>query len=285
MFKKAQTILILLVLFTACAGPKMNLREMSQKGLLLVYNPALNSTQKYHVVFNVETVQEMMGQEQKFTMNRDVILTQKVTSADKNILHYSINFDSLEMNTTIPMMANYTEFKDKLLKTTILLETDRRGNVQKIAGIEELPQAPAGMDISTNMKNFFVIFPEKILKVGDSWDEEKTINVPSGPLTIDVKLKSQYTLVGVEPFQGKDCFKIHVTTQITMSGSGNQGGMDLVYDGTGTSEGDIYYDYLAGVLASLTSKQSTEGVVSLPAQGMKIPMTSSQSETMERLLQ
>ena len=284
MFKKVVPVIIVLGLFAACAGPKMNLREMSEKGFLLTYNPIINAAQKYHIVANSETAQEVMGQEQKFTFNREIILTEKATSADKNTIHYSITYDSLKMDSSMPMMTNFEDFKEKLLKATILLDTDHRGNVQNITGTEGLPPMPGGMTITEGLKNFFVVFPEKIIKVGDTWDEDKKMSVPSGPMTVNIQLKSQYKLLGVESFQGKDCLKIQVATKITMTGSGNQGGMDLVLDGSGSSDGEILIDYQAGALASLTSKQSTEGIVTLPAQGMNIPMTTTQSETMVRLL-
>jgi hypothetical protein len=57
--------------------------------------------------------------------------------------------------------------------------------------------------------------------------------------------------------------------------------MGLEYEGSGGGKGVVYFDYLNGLIVSMSGSQSTEGVVAIPSQGMDIPTSSVQNAKIE----
>lgn len=79
-----------------------------------------------------------------------------------------------------------------------------------------------------------MMFPEKTLKVGDSFVVDTPLSMPMGPITINMNIKSTYKLKKVE---GKKAF-IDINQVYTMDTKVE--GQDLKGSGTGT--GEMVYD-------------------------------------------
>lgn len=277
-------LLLFPVFILACAsgGGKMSLAEMGEKGIKLNYNPKAGSSARYQMSSDQKVSQEIMGQEQHFSTNSKNVVNMTVSSVSSNSISYSLDYESLDVTSNMPNAPNMDSFKSKLLNAKINIDSDKLGNVSKITGLEELKETSLGANLEVSLKNIFPIFSYDELKIGDSWTKDTKESVTSGPLEITIVNKTTYTLTGIEQAQSRECFKIDYETKTTLSGSGNQSGADLTYDGVGKETGEIFFDYNDGIVVSQSSSQSSEGVVVVVAQGMDIP--TSTSEVSKRVL-
>lgn len=56
------------------------------------------------------------------------------------------------------------------------------------------------------------LFPKQSVRIGDTWNHEQETVIPF--LNVRMLNKSEYKLVGIEPFRGRNCAKIAITTSI-----------------------------------------------------------------------
>ena len=257
----------------SCSASKMNLTEMSTKGFQIVYKPKIGSVAKYMITSNSDITQNMMGQEQNFGTKSDMSMILKVSGVTENEINYDVTFESATIESNAPGLTGIGDYKEKLLSSNVKITSDPFGKVTKITGTEAIKKLALGSNIDILLKNLFIIFPEKVLKIGDSWPHKETNTVKSGPLNLDINSNTTYKFVGVETKQNTECLRFDVEVSMKLSGKGQQNGMDLEFDGSGTGTGTIYFDYANGVFVNITSNSQTDGVVAIPSQGMDIPMT------------
>lgn len=275
------SVFVIAALMLSCSGGKMNLTDMSTKGFQISYQPKAGSTAKYHMVSNSDITQTMMGQEQNFGTKIDLGMNLMVSNAGQDGIAYDVTYADVSVESNSPGLTGISDYKKQLQSSTFKLNSDLSGNVTKISGTDEIKKLALGTNIDLGLKSMFVVFPKKNLKVGDSWPHEEKNTVKNGPMTIDVNSKTKYKFAGVETFQNRECLKFDFESSSKLTGTGNQQGMDLEFDGSSTGKGVIYFDYVNGFLVSSSSNETIEGVVAVPSQGMDIPMTIVQSSKMQ----
>jgi hypothetical protein len=265
----------------ACSAGKMNLSEMGTKGIQLGYKPTAGSTAKYKISSSSEFSQSMMGQEQTFGSTSDQLMKLHIASIQNGAINYDISYENVSIESSVPGIPDMDTYKKELLQSNITVQSDAMGKVGKISGVDAIKKTTTGKNIEVAIKNLFLVFPAKAIKIGETWPEEQTNSVVSGPLEIEIKSSTVYRFVGVEKHMNKECYRFDSETKITLSGAGEQGGMGLEYEGSGGGKGVVYFDYLNGLIVSMSGSQSTEGVVAIPSQGMDIPTSSVQNAKIE----
>lgn len=117
-------------------------------------------------------------------------------------------------------------------------------------------------DLSTGFQTFFPDLPDHPVKIGDTWPSEETVVQKTGGGEIRLVLKHVNTLDGFETVDGVECARIKATTQGTLAGSMEQGGMGLSLDGKIVGTGTWYFATKEGVLVKSDTKASVEVSVS-----------------------
>ena len=109
-------------------------------------------------------------------------------------------------------------------------------------------------------------------KVGESWVDTVKVTGNRGGLDVNTTIIVTSTYAGDTSYAGEKSWRIQRNLVFTVSGAGAQQGMALVIEGTGTGERT---DYITskGVYMGSALTQTSKSTVSLPADGMTIPMT------------
>lgn len=109
----------------------------------------------------------------------------------------------------------------------------------------------------------FNIYPDKPVKIGDSWDAENEIEMGS----MKMKVKTTYTLAGVKD----GLAELTVNGTINSKGSMTQGGMDMNMDMKGSQKGRMYLKLETGYINKGNYDMNIDAT--MDAMGQKIPMT------------
>lgn len=274
--KRGLLIFVPLYILACSSTSKMSLSEMGAQGLKIDYNTKAGFSARYEMSSDQDVTQDMMGQKQKFSTNTKSVVNMTVSEIKANAIIYDLDYESVNINTNMPNAPNMDSFKEELLKAKIHIESDESGNVSNISGLGTLKETQLGTNLEIGLKSIFPVFSSNKVKFGDTWTQDTDETVTSGPLEITIKTKTTYTLAGVEQALNRECLKINFETKSTLSGSGNQGGADLTYDAIGSGSGEIFFDYGDGIVVSQSSSESSEGVVVVVAQGLDIPVSTTE---------
>jgi len=77
-------------------------------------------------------------------------------------------------------------------------------------------------------------FPEKELKVGESWNDEQVFSVDLGGITFDYTIKAHYRLLGFEKNAGYDCAVLRITSTLDGTLTLEEGSGTVTGTGRGT---------------------------------------------------
>ena len=108
------------------------------------------------------------------------------------------------------------------------------------------------------------IFPDKPVKVGESWTKNTTMNIQPFSMAIEAK----YTLKSVA--DGKANIDVASVIKVNPAGQADPRMKDVKIDLNGTQSGTMVVETESGQLLSSNIKQSISGKIN--AQGMGMPM-------------
>jgi hypothetical protein len=110
------------------------------------------------------------------------------------------------------------------------------------------------------------------------------VNVSGNRAGIDVKttIIVTSTFAGETTFAGEKSWQIRRNLTFTVAGAGAQQNMAMVIEGTGTGERT---DFITskGIYLGSTLTQTAKSTISLPANNMTIPMTTTVTSKVERV--
>jgi len=117
--------------------------------------------------------------------------------------------------------------------------------------------------VAAGFKLFFPDLPDRPIKVGDSWPSSAVVEDKAGATDIHIEFQSVNTLEGFEAVDGMECARISSKLAGTVSGTGSQGGADLVFGGT--IKGADIWDFAIkeGLYVKSTSDSVTEMTISV----------------------
>jgi hypothetical protein len=135
-------------------------------------------------------------------------------------------------------------------------------------------ESPAGpRSIATGFKLFFPDLPGKPLRVGDSWPSGGGTTEKTGGIEIKLEFQNVNTFEGLETVDGRECARIRSEVTGSISGSGNQQGMDMVFSGTGKGTDLWYFAVKEGVYVKSTSDMKMDISITLSQLGQTLPTT------------
>ena len=163
----------------------------------------------------------------------------------------------------------------------------RSGKVENIKGLEKLP-AITTLDGSTlteetykmAVEGFFIKLPENNTKIGESWIDDQTQEVPIGGGILKVTGKTSYTLLEEVEKNGFKCLKIGIEGVSNVSGNLEQNGMALTLDRETTITGNMYFAIEKGMYIAVETESKAKGIIGVEAMGMEIPQNMLTKATM-----
>jgi hypothetical protein len=149
------------------------------------------------------------------------------------------------------------------------------GSEVDVAGAEAITYdlATETRNLASSFKMYFPDLPGKPVNVGDTWPSNAAIEEKTGSMNIRIDFQSVNTLEGFETLDGMECARISSQITGTITGTGNQGGMDLTFSGTHKGKDVWYFAVKEGLYVKNASEATSEMSIDVSAAGMTIPMT------------
>jgi len=218
-------------------------------------------------------IMEVQGQSMDTTTTGASTFTFKAKGPKEKNLLMGVTVDELTANITGPqgdMSPDMTSLKGKSFDMVL----SPLGAEVDVTGAEALSYAIAGesRNLSSGFKMFFPDLPGKPVKIGDTWPSTDSTEEKTGSMTIKIDLQNVNTLEGFEAIDGMECARISTQITGTISGSGNQGGMDLTFAGTTKGKSVWHFAVKEGILVKQASDSTSEMSIDVSAAGMTIPV-------------
>jgi hypothetical protein len=181
---------------------------------------------------------------------------------------FRISTNMMGMDTTMVMK----DMLDKRIRTVI----NRYGKLVRQDVIDTVEPggllADKGSGLSTAYKEF-VVFPDSILKIGDTWNDKRTDTTKGTEMVTNTDLT--FTIYGIEYRNGHNCVKANFTGKTDIGGKMTQMGMEFFLEGSGQTSGTLWFDAESGIVISNESTIDQEMTMALTGQmQMTIPITS-----------
>ncbi|HSQ79039.1 MAG TPA: hypothetical protein VLN41_00455 [Candidatus Bathyarchaeia archaeon] len=248
--------------------------QAAGKAVTLEYKLAVDKTLTYDSSSEEAQVMEIQGQ----SVNTETKGTSKFTFKgkglkDKNLL-LGVTVDDMAIAVTSvqgDMSPDLASVKGKSFDMVL----SPTGQEVDVTGAEAITYDMAGesRNLSSGFKMFFPDLPGKPVKVGDTWPSTAGVEEKTGSMSIRMDFQNVNTLEGFETVNGMECARISTQVTGTITGTGNQGGMDLTFSGTTKGKDVWYFAVKEGVLVKQTNESTSDMSIDVSAAGMTIPMT------------
>ncbi len=275
------TRVLLVVAFLSVVWIEKSFTFQEKAGISLIYKLEKGKTYRYASRSDIQSAQTAMGNEITTTSISNGIVRLIVEDVDKdgNITLVS-SLDSLVVKSHSPQrdttMVNPFGFVGKRTREVL----SKYGKTIKSSPIDTLkmPMGMSGRRIGPSSS--FVDFGEKVLKIGDSWEQTRTDSVDQMGGKMVVTSHVTYTLLELTKRLGYKCYKISSKGTLSFQGKGQMMGMSMYTEGTGTVNGAIYFDPEGGILVEAESTSQQELTAAMTGQqNMTIPISQSIKST------
>jgi hypothetical protein len=254
--------------------------------LVLAAAPAANAqsasfsyapgARQYRVQSTTKISQEVNGQTTEGELNTRHVLTLDIGRKAKDTLAITYTWDSASVTTSggIPT--------PDLSKVGGTKSSGFSSLTGKMYSFDPGKAAAEGMPDMEEFEMFLPIVTPANKKVGESWVDTLTMSGNRGGVDVNTTIIVTSTFAGDTTYAGEKSWRIQRNLAFTVAGAGAQQGMALVVEGTGTGERT---DYITskGVYLGSALMQTSKSLISLPANGMTIPMTTTVTSRVERV--
>ncbi|HSA94970.1 MAG TPA: hypothetical protein VLJ16_02885 [Acidobacteriota bacterium] len=274
MIKMVLAAAVLLAAFGLAASAAGPSPAQADKAVVLEYKMPQGQTLTYKNTEQSGQVMDVMGQTVDTTTTGGGTFTLKAKGLkDKNFL-LGITIDDMSSTISGPqgdMSPDMTPVKGKSFDMVL----SPLGSEVDVSGAEAITYtSPNGTgNVSAGFKLFFPDLPGKPVKVGDTWESSGGADDKSENMNIRMDFKNLNTFDGLETVNGMECARIKSAVTATISGTGNQQGMDMAISGTGKGTDVWYFAIKDGLYVKATSDLSMEMAVTVSAANMTIPVT------------
>jgi hypothetical protein len=265
LIKQALLISLILIGGFAYSQKSVDLKYKFNKGKSYVQNTQISQN----------VTQTMNGQEMK------------VLAEVNSISEYNIENVEKDGNATILVSAKDLSVHSSMgAMDTTMKFSDLKDKFRGVYSITGKSISSTKVDSSEAARMFsqldfgkLKVLPGKSIKPGEKWQDKIVDSKKSSdnnPFATETTSDMEYTLVGKEAKDGNEYFKISYTGTMTVNGKGNQMGMDMFIEGTGKTQGFMYFDAKKSMV--VYSEDNTEMDMSVAVSGqqnMTIPMTQS----------
>ena len=261
MFKSIATAFVLLS-STAAA--------LDAQGASAAYAPG---THRYRVTREAKSTQEMMGQTQSGTITTFEEFTLDLRPGAKDTMRFSITIDSASRQSDLPGAGDAPPAKGRKVSGQI----SPRGVVHQFDR-----DTTASDDISAGYRTFLPHLPAGGITAGRTWTDTVRTPFNQGGIEGSTVTVIASRVLGDTTIGGEKAWRVERTGALSMSGTGNQNGADLILAGTGTANG-VSYLATSGVYLGAASTQNLKISIEVPAASMTIPIDQTTVTKIERV--
>ena len=265
LFNSIITLSLLLLFITSLSA---------QDTYKLEYKFEKGRTYRYQDVAKTDMTQEMMGKEMKIKSEINTVirlLVEEVTKNGNEVL--LISADSMKVFSSTPMGDTTMVLSDLIGKRTRVI-LSKLGNVENREIVDSVKITGRAAGAAQRESIQFPKLSDKVVKIGDTWTAttEDTVNQMGGKIAVTGNY--EYTLLGQGKKDDRDCLRITFTGKTTTEGKATMQGMEFFIDGSGKTNGTIYFDPKAGLVVYEETNSDSETNMALTGeQQMIIPIT------------
>jgi hypothetical protein len=244
-------------------------------GTALTYKMPSGQVLRYADETEVREVTDVMGQVSESLAKSAASYAFRGQGTKGQDLLVGVTIDDMVLNISSPrgdISPDMTNVKGRSFDMVL----SPLGTELDLSGAEaitfDLPTGPR--NIASSFKVFFPQLPDKPLKIGDSWPSSFVIEEKAGGVDMRIGVQSVNTLEGFETVEGLACARIASKHTGSITGTGNQQGTDLAFNGTVKGSEIWYFAPNAGfyVRSEVEIVNEISVTVSGP-QSMTIPVT------------
>ena len=231
---------------------------------------------KYRVESSTKVSQEVNGQTIDGELNARHLLSLDISRPAKDTLSLAYTWDSASITTTGPVPS------PDMSKVSGTKSSGRASPTGKVYSFD--PGTPVAEDLPAmeEFEHFLPVMSGVNRKRGDTWVDTVKVNGNRGGIDVNTTIVVTSTFAGDTTFAGEKSWQIRRNLAFTVAGAGAQQNMAMVIEGTGTGERT---DFITskGVYLGSTTTQTAKSTISLPANNMTIPMTTTVTSKVERV--
>jgi len=227
-----------------------------------------------------EIITDQMGQTLSIQMeSASKMLGKSLGIQDDNSTRMVFQYTEMSQKMTSDVANGETDYS-KIINKTFTMDLGAKGEITNYAGFDDFPTITnaAGEQINGEMfqqgfKVMFLTLPEEPVKVGSSWVQDVSTELPYAGSVLKTTGTIEYKIVDKKEIDGLPCMVIESTGLLRTSGEFTQQGMEISLDRQNKSQNTIIFAYTKGLFISSESSGVTEGMVDIPAANMSIPQT------------
>jgi len=221
------------------------------RSIRLAYRPEAGTCTNYEMA--VEASAKLVGREEEiypsvpqesktfgsFLFSHKVL---DITSGGN--IREELTYTDAKLEMEIAGKRQSLDFADRLKGKTILMEIGRDGRTISVKGLEEFSEELRDLGIRDMYIQMRPMFPDRELKVGDSWDNRTESALPIGDMLVRTQVDQRYTISGFEEKGGNLCVLIGTNIEINTTGKTlKKGEFDTDIDMEGKGDGEILYSF------------------------------------------
>jgi Family of unknown function (DUF6263) len=284
-FKSLFVYLLPLILFYACKSGGGSGEAYTIKMSL---NKGDKFSQNFDMKMNMNMEMAMLKDPVNMKMNMEAGCDFEVLDNNGTEKELKITYSNMKVNMDMGKIAGaggadvnerMNELSEKLAGKSVTLKIDKANNVTSVSGFENLmisdstdAATKATMEKMFSKEQFnsmfgmmFKMYPDKSVKVGDTWDSESEMEMSN----IRMKVKMKHTLLEV-----KDGIAvIDIKGLIDGKGKMNQGGVSIDMNLSGGQNGKLTITMNNGYVKSGTYKMDVKGNMEVMGQKVAVNMT------------
>ncbi len=271
--------------FACLAGVAIaSLAFAAQDGILLRRELKEGAVEKYKILTKMNTIVELpngMGeQEMEMTSTSTYSLTTKKVDAAKGTADIETTASVDDVKATGMMGAAMADQKPK--PVTLSGSMDAQGRLKLVAPKDAASMAlMMGSSGGSSGMSLFIEFPEKAVKIGDTWE----VIVPKGPMSNPVDQKLTAKLIGEKDLNGTPVWVVSIggklNTKIDQTMPKDAGGQPNPMAGQKMNvkggielSGEGLVSKASGLTLRLETKTKSKQTVTMPSMGMSIDTSS-----------
>ena len=243
------------------------------------------TTYRYAVTSESKMNGEMMGQEMTIEMRTEATVAVTASAETKDGgWELIVRMDAGKAKVNFPMMG----LRDTTIELTELLGKrskliiDGRGKTLSVTPIDTVAPSRLMMMLGGGTEMFsrmFMELPVQAVDVKSAWKDTNPDTMHQRGVKIVMKKNVDYSIPGTETRGGYSTLQIAFTGATTMTGAGNQNGLDVTVDGTVKSNGTLNFAPKEGLMVELSSTSNVDQTVTFSGaqNGAQTSVTSSKT--------
>jgi hypothetical protein len=225
---------------------------------------------RYLVYRRLRIDQSFGGQQQRQELGARVFVGVIITGpADSNGYPASFTVDSVlsDSGTPQPIAETMSRVRALILAGRLAPRGDFQGSTTS-----DTSSAQSIAQLVGNFRDFLPRIPAEGLRVGVAWTDTAALTQRGGGGAVTRRVTIRSTAPAWEDHAGARSLRIESSATYSVAGSGQNGGQAFEVGGTGTTTARAFIAEDGRFLGG-ESQDSTSLTVSLPAQGLSIPVT------------